>query len=92
MTKKSKSKQVPAAAAPEPAKKFPEIKNEGLRLALEAAGGFPQLGTALGVSRQSVHKWDRVPDRFAVEVERLYAIPRAVTAPHLYAGMAPAKG
>lgn len=88
MTKKpSKTKQAKVAIAPKPAKKFPDVINKGLRQALEAAGGYPQLGKALGVSRQSVHKWEAVPDRFAVTVEQLYGIPRAIVAPHLYDGM-----
>lgn len=88
MTKQSKSKRAEVAKdAPKPAKKFPEVTNVGLRKALERAGGYPQLGEALGVSRQSVHKWDAVPDRFAVTLEQLYGIPRYETAPHLYEGM-----
>lgn len=81
----------PKKEKPKPkAKKFPDVKNKGLRLALEAAGGYPKLAGALGISRQSVHKWEAVPDRFAVTVEQLYGIPRNVTAPHLYEGMASA--
>lgn len=87
--KQTKSKRAKVATAPEAAKKtFPEVPNVALRRALEAAGGYPQLGDALGVSRQSIHKWDAVPDRFAVRLEQLYGIPRHVTAPHLYEGMA----
>lgn len=87
MSNKQKAKRAEVATAPKPAKTFSEIKNVGLRLALEAAGGYPQLGAALSVSRQSVHKWEAVPDRFAVTLEQLYGIPRHVTAPHLYEGM-----
>lgn len=88
MTKKSKGKRAEVAKAPKPAKQFRDVVNIGLRSALEKAGGYPQLGAALGVSRQSVHKWEFIPDRFAVRVEELYGIPRHITAPHLYAGMA----
>ena len=68
-------------------KSFNYVKSIPLRRALEASGGHTQLAAALGISRQSVHKWDAVPDRFAVRLEELYGIPRALTAPHLYAGM-----
>lgn len=88
MTKKpSKTKPAKAANAPKPAKQFPDVPNKGLRLSLEAAGGYPQLAKALEVSRQSVHKWEAVPDRFAVRIEQLYGIPRATIAPHLYEGL-----
>lgn len=90
MTKKKtakKAKRVKAATAPEPVDKFAHIENEVFRRALEASKGYTQLAAALGISRQSVHKWDAVPDRFAVRLEELYGIPRALTAPHLYAGM-----
>jgi DNA-binding transcriptional regulator YiaG len=89
MKKKTKSKRAEVAKdAPKPAKKFPEVKNLALRKTLEKAGGYPQLAAALGISRQSVHKWEAVPDRFAVTVEQLYGIPRYEIAPHLYEGMA----
>lgn len=88
MKKQSKSKRAEAAEdASKSAKKFPDVSNPTLRKALERAGGYPQLGAALGVSRQSVHKWEAVPDRFAVQLEQLYGIPRYETAPHLYEGM-----
>lgn len=80
-------KTAPAAKrkAPEPKKKtFPDVENDGLRLALEAAGGWPQLAAALNISRQGVHKWKAIPDRLALKVERLYGIPQKVTVPHLF--------
>lgn len=79
-----------AAPAPE-TNKFDHIGNIPLRKALLRAGGFTALGEALGVSRQSIHKWDAIPDRFAVQVEELYGIPRAQIAPHLFKGLVPSK-
>lgn len=87
MSKKNPKQAKAKEAKPATKKTFPEVKDAVFRRALEAAGGYPQLAEALGISRQAAHKWDSVPDRFAVKLEELYGIPRALTAPHLYAGM-----
>lgn len=84
MTKKKPKR----TKAPEPEKKtFPEVRDPVFRRALEAAGGFTQLGEALKVSRQGVHKWDKIPERFALKLEELYGIPRRDTAPSMFKGM-----
>jgi hypothetical protein len=75
-----------STAAPE-TPKFTEVENQVFRKALQLAGGYPQLGSALGVSRQSVHKWTEIPERFAPRIEELYGIPRAKVAPRLYKGL-----
>ena len=50
------------------------------------AGGIPQVAEALGVSRQTIHaNWGgRIPDKYVVEAEKAFGIPRKVLAPHLY--------
>lgn len=77
-------KRAKVAAAPKPASTFTEVANIPFRKALVAAGGYPELATALGVSRQAVYKWGAIPDRFAPTVEKLYGISRKEIAPHLY--------
>lgn len=63
------------------------IEDQWLRLAVEKAGNEAKLAKALGVSRQIVNRWTKIPDRFAPAVEQLYGIPREKIAPHLYEGI-----
>ncbi len=92
MTRKKatkKAKQPEATVDPDLESKFAHIENEALRRALIASKGYSKLSKDLGISRQGLYKWDSVPERFAVRLEELYGIPRALTAPHLYVGMKP---
>lgn len=89
--KRNKAKRRPAKK-PQPKltraerleQKVSSVENDVFRRALLAAKGYTKLAEALEVTRQSVHKWDAIPDRFAVKVEELFGIPRHETAPHLY--------
>jgi DNA-binding transcriptional regulator YdaS (Cro superfamily) len=56
----------------------------GVRLAVEAAGGVPQLAAALGLNRTGVWRWKRVPVERAAEIEKLYGVPRAVLRPDIW--------
>lgn len=87
MPKQKKPGRSKVASAPRSPKTFSDVKNTLLRTALTKAGGYPQLAAALGISRQSVHKWDAIPERFAVQVETLYGIPREKIAPALFKGL-----
>ena len=52
----------------------------GIKRAVEQAGGAAKLGAVLGVSHQAVYVWIKrgwVPNDRAVQIEQLYAIPRA---------------
>jgi hypothetical protein len=91
MTKKKTAPKAKAATAPEPEKKFNDVKNLPFRKALQLAGGYTKLASDLGVSRQMAHRWEAIPDRLALKVEELYGIPRQETAPHLYKGMVTAE-
>lgn len=64
--------------------KFDDIADEALRRALEKAGTRQKLGADLSVTRQMVHRWDKIPARLAPIVETLYGIPREITAPEFY--------
>ena len=64
--------------------KFDDIEDQGLRLALEKAGTRQKLGESLGLTRQMIHRWKRIPVRLAPKVEELYGIPREIIAPELY--------
>jgi DNA-binding transcriptional regulator YdaS (Cro superfamily) len=52
----------------------------GISRAVEAAGGVQALADKLGVAHQNVYQWrirGWVPGSRAVQIEALYAIPRA---------------
>lgn len=53
---------------------------------VKKAGGIPQLAAIMGVSRQTIHaSWkSRFPDKYVVQAEKAFGVPRADLAPHLY--------
>lgn len=57
-----------------------EIEMTGIQRAIDIAGGANQLAEKLGVSHQAVYVWLRkgwVPAQRALEIEKLFDIPRA---------------
>lgn len=52
--------------------------------AIEAAGGAAKLGTALGITRQAVEDWDKVPPKHVLRVEELSGISRYALRPDIY--------
>jgi DNA-binding transcriptional regulator YdaS (Cro superfamily) len=63
--------------------------DKGLRAAVEAAGGKAALASRLGISKQAVGQWRRVPERRVVEVARVTKVRAWVLRPDLYpAGVA----
>jgi DNA-binding transcriptional regulator YdaS (Cro superfamily) len=58
--------------------------DSGLKAAIKAAGGTYKLGPLLGISRQAIEHWHRVPAERVVEVERATGIDRTVLRPDLY--------
>jgi DNA-binding transcriptional regulator YdaS (Cro superfamily) len=58
--------------------------NDGLKLAIEAAGGMGQLGRKLGISAQAVQQWRRIPTHQIIAVEKATGIPREELRPDLY--------
>ena len=57
---------------------------EGLRLAIEAAGGVRALARLLGMSSPSVTEWRRVPSHRILQVEAVTGIRREKLRPDLY--------
>jgi hypothetical protein len=53
---------------------------------VKKAGGIPQLADIMGVSRQTIHaSWKgRFPDRYVVQAEKAFGVPREVLAPHMF--------
>ncbi|MFG1238029.1 Cro/CI family transcriptional regulator [Xanthobacter autotrophicus DSM 597] len=61
---------------------------DGLRKAIEAAGGGAELARRLNVRRQAIYQWREVPPLRVLEIERVTGISRHVLRPDLY-GPAP---
>jgi DNA-binding transcriptional regulator YdaS (Cro superfamily) len=58
--------------------------DKGVKLAIEAAGGPRQLAELLGLSRQGVLAWKKVPDKYLLEIEKLVGVDRELLRPDLY--------
>jgi DNA-binding transcriptional regulator YdaS (Cro superfamily) len=59
-------------------------REEGLRLAIKAAGTRYRLAMLLGIRPSSVLKWWRVPSERILQVEAVTKIPREALRPDLY--------
>jgi DNA-binding transcriptional regulator YdaS (Cro superfamily) len=57
---------------------------KGARQAIQAAGGRKALARLLGISKQAVQKWTRVPADRIIDVERVTGVPREKLRPDLY--------
>lgn len=62
------------------------MRDEGLDLAINAAGGVGALARALGISQPSVSNWSKIPAERVVAVESATGVPRAKLRPDLYPG------
>lgn len=60
------------------------MRDEGLRLAIEAAGGVGALARGLGIRQPSVSSWTRVPVERIGAVEALTGVARERLRPDLY--------
>jgi DNA-binding transcriptional regulator YdaS (Cro superfamily) len=52
--------------------------------AAKAVGGFASLAGELGISRQAIYQWRRIPAERIVEIEKLTGVPRHELRPDLY--------
>jgi TorA maturation chaperone TorD len=59
-------------------------RDEGLRVAIEAAGGVGRLAALLGISQPSVSNWQRVPAERVLSVEALTGVSRTRLRPDIY--------
>lgn len=57
---------------------------KALQEASKRAGGDAALAELLGVTRQAVDQWKRVPQHHVLTVERLTGVPRHVQRPDIY--------
>lgn len=56
----------------------------GLEKAIKHAGNAARLAEQLGVRRQALYQWDRVPAERVLEIERITGVPRQELRPDLY--------
>ena len=66
--------------------------DEGLRKAIEVAGGANRLAFLLGLSASAFSEWWRVPTHRILQVEAVTGIPREQLRPDLYRRSVPAHG
>jgi DNA-binding transcriptional regulator YdaS (Cro superfamily) len=59
-------------------------REEGLRLAIEKAGGLNALARELGITGAALCEWRRVPTHRILQVEAVTGIPREKLRPDLY--------
>jgi hypothetical protein len=59
-------------------------RDEGLKLAIEAAGSINALAQDLGMTVQALWEWRRVPAHRIVQVEAVTKVPREKLRPDLY--------
>ncbi len=59
-------------------------RDVGLDKAIKAAGGVTALARGLGIRREAIYQWDKVPSERIVEIERLTRVPREDLRPDLY--------
>lgn len=60
------------------------MREEGLELAIEAAGGVGALARSLGIAQPSVSNWKQIPSERVLNIEQLTGIPRTDLRPDLY--------
>ncbi len=63
-----------------------EMRNTGLRQAIDAAGGIGALARGLGIKQPSVSSWHKIPSDRVLAVETLTGVARETLRPDLYAG------
>jgi len=61
-----------------------DIERALVRRAIRAAGGYARLAAGLGISRQTIYLWKRVPEHWIIEIERVSGTPRHELRPDLY--------
>lgn len=52
--------------------------------AAQKVGGMAQLASKLGIARQAIYQWSRIPAERVVDVERVTGISRTELRPDLY--------
>lgn len=61
-----------------------QMRLEGVKKAVEAAGNRSKLARALGIKVQSIQQWTKIPDERLIEVEAVTGVPRAELRPDIF--------
>jgi DNA-binding transcriptional regulator YdaS (Cro superfamily) len=59
-------------------------RKEGVRLAIEKAGGARALARKLGISAPAILAWQQIPAHRIIQIETVLGIPRERLRPDLY--------
>jgi DNA-binding transcriptional regulator YdaS (Cro superfamily) len=62
----------------------PMNESTPLQNAIKAAGSVAKFAKKIGVSRQVIYLWDKIPAERVVDVEKATGIPREMLRPDLY--------
>ena len=60
------------------------MKNTGLEKAMARVGGARELARLLGISKQAIYKWTKVPASQIIRIEKATGVPRELLRPELY--------
>jgi DNA-binding transcriptional regulator YdaS (Cro superfamily) len=64
--------------------KFKPSREPGVDIAIAAAGSMTALGKGLGLTRNAITMWTKVPAEHALAIERLFGAARWELRPDLY--------
>ncbi len=65
---------------------MPKKLDQGIKLAVKAAGGHRKLGRLLNISHQGIGQWDRIPAERLIEIEILTGVNRELLRPDIFRG------
>ena len=60
------------------------MQDPTIKLAAEKVGGGAKLARKLGLTRQAIYQWDRIPPERVLQVEEITGVPRHQLRPDLY--------
>jgi hypothetical protein len=61
-----------------------EVRDNGFALAIEAAGSVPNLAIKLGINRQAIYGWTRIPAERVPQIAKITGLPPRLLRPDLY--------
>ncbi len=79
----------PAAAVPDPAVDPLSTPETAMREALRRAGGIPEVARRMGVRRQAIYQWPRVPADRAAALSEMSGVPAWRLRPDIFPAPAP---
>lgn len=58
--------------------------NAALDKAAASVGGYPQLAVRMGIKRQALYQWKKIPPERVLEIEDITGVPRHELRPDLW--------